>query len=91
MSHTRNTRRKQLRDSQQHLNHLAMLLGDFYEFLGSSPQPADAAVREHFSVLNDRWKRYCTLHKLMNADHLFVLNVREAWRRHSQQSAKKAQ
>lgn len=87
MSYARNKRRRQQRASQPHLTMLATLLGRFYEFLSSSPQPSDGEVREKFTSANDQWKRYCTIHKLMNANHLFVLNVHEAWKRHTEQTA----
>lgn len=83
MSYARNIRRMQRKKDQQHLNVLATLLGNFYEFLSNEPQPSDDEVRATFTSSNDKWKRYCTIHKLMNADHLFVLNVKEAWKRHT--------
>jgi hypothetical protein len=67
----------------QYLNVLATLLGEFYEYLSSQPQPSDDEVRKTFTHQDQRWKRYCKTHKLMNADHLFVLNVKEAWARHT--------
>lgn len=85
MSYARNIRRRQPKDGQKHLNMLATLLGEFYEFLSRKPQPTDDEVRSTFTSSNNKWKRYCKLHELMNADHLFVLNVREAWKRHTQE------
>lgn len=83
MSYARNIRRRQRKEGQQHLNVLATLLGNFYEFLSKQPRPTDEEVREIFTSSNEKWKRYCTIHKLMNMDHLFVLNVQEAWKRHT--------
>lgn len=83
MSYVRNTRRMQRKKDQQHLNVLAILLGGFYEFLSKKPQPTDDEVRKTFITSRNKWERYCTTHKLMNADHLFVLNVKEAWTRHT--------
>lgn len=83
MSYARNIRRRQRREGQAHLNVLATLLGNFYEFLSKQPQPTDEEVRETFISSNEKWKRYCKNHELMNMDHLFVLNVKEAWERHT--------
>lgn len=85
MSYARNLRRRQQREGQPHLMKLANLLGDFYEFLSKSPQPSDEEVRTEFTSSNNKWKMYCNIHNLMNADHLFMLNVQEAWKRHTQQ------
>lgn len=84
MSNARRIRRKQQRESQNHLAVLATLCGDYYEFLSQTPQPADNEVREQFISSNNKWKQYCNIHELMNVDHLFVLNVQEAWKRHTQ-------
>ena len=73
MSYARNIRRRQQREGQPHLMMLGSLLGDFYEFLSKQPSS------------NNKWKKYCEVHKLMNSDHLFVLNVQETWKRHTQQ------
>lgn len=83
MSYARNIRRRQRKEGQAHLNVLATLLGNFYEFLSKQPQPTDKEVRETFTSSNEKWKRYCKNHELMNIDHLFVLNVKEAWKRHT--------
>lgn len=83
MGYARNIRRIKRKESERHSNMLANLLGDFYEFLASKPQPSDEQVREKFKSSNKRWKQYCSFHKLMNADHLFDLNVSEAWKRHT--------
>ena len=83
MLYNRHQRRKIQKASQGHLDKLATLLGNFYEFLGASPQPSDDEVRERFQKANDEWKRYCFTNKLMNATHLFTTNVREAWARHA--------
>ena len=48
-------------------------------------QTTDNEVRSNFISSNNKWKKYCKVHKLMNSDHLFVLNVQEAWKRHTQQ------
>ena len=77
MSYARNIRRRQQREGQPHLMMLGSLLGDFYEFLSKQPQPTDNEVRSNFISSE--------VHKLMNSDHLFVLNVQEAWKRHTQQ------
>lgn len=84
MSNARRIRRKQQIESQSHWTALAALCGDYYEFLAQTPQPADNDVREQFTSSNNKWKQYCKTHELMNVDHLFVLNVREAWKRHTQ-------
>lgn len=89
MSYARNLRRRQQREGQPHLVMLANLLGMFYDFLSKSPQPTNDEVRAEFTSSNNKWKEYCKIHKLMNADHLFVLNVREAWKRHTQQLPQK--
>ena len=83
MSYARNIRRKQRKEGQQHINMLALLLSNFYEFLSGTPKPSDDEVRNMFTSSDNKWKQYCTIHKLMNIDHLFVLNVREAWKRHT--------
>lgn len=83
MSYARSIRRIKRKASERHSNMLATLLGDFYEFLCQKPQPSDEKVREQFTTSNNKWKRYCAFHKLMNADHLFDLNVSEAWKRHT--------
>lgn len=83
MSYARNIRRIKRKESERHSNMLATLLGDFYEFLCRRPQPSDEEVRELFKSQNTKWKQYCSFHKLMNADHLFDLNVSEAWKRHT--------
>lgn len=85
MSYARNIKRRQQREGQPHLMMLGSLLGDFYEFLSKQPQPTDNEVRSNFISSNNKWKKYCKVHKLMNSDHLFVLNVQEAWKRHTQQ------
>lgn len=85
MSYARNIRRRQQREGRPHLMMLGSLLGDFYEFLSKQPQPTDNEVRSNFISSNNKWKKYCEVHKLMNSDHLFVLNVQEAWKRHTQQ------
>ena len=72
MSYARNIRRRQQREGQPHLMMLGSLLGD-------------NEVRSNFISSNNKWKKYCKVHKLMNSDHLFVLNVQEAWKRHTQQ------
>jgi hypothetical protein len=84
MSIARNMRRKHKAEHSQHLAKLANLLGDFYELLSSTPQPSDETIRSTFIKYNDNWQEYCRNHKLMNADHLFVFNVRQAWERHTQ-------
>ncbi len=78
----RQQRRKAQRKSQNHLDKLATLLGNFYDFLSSSPQPSTDEVRSRFQKDNNEWKQYCFTNKLMNANHLFITNVREAWTRH---------
>lgn len=83
MSYARKQRRMQRKKDQQHLNMLATILGNFYEFLSKQPQPSDDEVRDAFISSNDKWKQYCSIHQLMNVDHLFVLNVKEAWTRHT--------
>lgn len=83
MSEARRIRRKQQREGQNHQAMLGALLGDFYEFLSKQPQPTDEEVRATFTSSDNKWKRYCKFHQLMNADHLFVLNVQEAWKRHT--------
>lgn len=85
MSKARRIKRKLQREEQLHLSVLATICGQFYEFLSSSPQPTDKEVRDSFSASNAKWKNYCQIHKLMNIDHLFELNVHEAWKRHSKQ------
>lgn len=91
MSYVRNLRRRQNKKEQQHLNMLALLLGNFYEFLSKTPQPSTEEVREAFVSHNNRWKRYCTIHQLMNIDHMFVLNVQEAWKRHTNHQSQPSQ
>ena len=91
MSYERKIRRMQRKKEQQHLNMLAMLLGNFYEFLSKHPQPSNEELRATFISSDNKWKRYCTIHKLMNADHLFVLNVKEAWKRHTNQHSQSNQ
>lgn len=71
MSYARNIRRRQQREGQPHLMMLGSLLGDFYEFLSKQPQPTDNEVRSNFISSNNKWKKYCEVHKLMNSDHLF--------------------
>lgn len=88
MSYTRNIKRTREKEVKRHLAQLAILLSRYYEFLSSRPQPSDEAVRERFISFDKRWRRYCANHKLMNADHLFVLNVQEAWKRHTRPAAK---
>lgn len=83
MSYARNQRRRQARMQQACTRTLAGLLGDFYEFLAGSPQPTDEEVRNLFITSDQKWRRYCHHHELMNMDNLFVTNVREAWRRHA--------
>lgn len=85
MGYARAQRRRQKREAQPHLAFLATLLGGFYEFLGSSPQPSADEVRERFISTDNRWRKHCAIHKLMNANHLFMLNVQEAWKRHTAQ------
>lgn len=85
MSCTRAEKRRAVKTYQPHLNVLATLLGTFYEFLASVPQPSDNEVREKFTSSDKQWKDYCLSHQLMNANHLFVLNVREAWKKHASQ------
>lgn len=83
MSYARNIRRIKRKEGQQHLNMLATLLGRFYEFLSSKPQPSDEEVRQKFIASDNQWKRYCATNQLMNMDHLFVLNIKEAWKQHT--------
>lgn len=85
MGIARNLRRKQIREGKPYLAYLGNLLGDFYEFLSMSPQPSDEEVRSRFIADDAKWRKYCSIHELMNANHLFALNVREAWNRHSTQ------
>jgi hypothetical protein len=84
MTQQRRIKRRQEQNGQEHLAALASLCGEYYEFLSSTPRPSDNTVREQFTSTNNRWKKYCKIHKLMNVDHLFALNVREAWKRHTQ-------
>lgn len=84
MSIARRIRRKQQREGQNHVAVLGNLLGNYYDFLSKQPQPTDNEVREEFISSNNKWKQYCKIHQLMNMDHLFVLNVQEAWKRHTQ-------
>ena len=83
MSYARRIRRAKRKQKSKHFNTLALLLSNFYEFLSQSPQPSDDEVRIAFINGNTQWKQYCTIHKLMNMNHLFVLNVKEAWKRHT--------
>lgn len=85
MSYARRLRRRQQRKGQPHLITLGHLLGDFYEFLSKFPQPTDEEVRHKFTSSNNKWKQYCQSHQLMNMSYIFVLNVQEAWKRHTQQ------
>lgn len=70
MSYARNIRRRQQREGQPHLMMLGSLLGDFYEFLSKQPQPTDNEVRSNFISSNNKWKKYCKVHKLMNSGSL---------------------
>lgn len=83
MSQARRMRHVQQRQNASHVSNLGVILGDFYEFLSQTPQPSDDKVREFFISCDNKWKQYCKIHKLMNVDHLFKLNVREAWKRHT--------
>lgn len=85
MSYARAEKRRAVKAFEPHLNVLANLLGTFYEFLARTPQPSDNEVREQFASSDKQWKEYCLSHQLMNTNHLFVLNVRKAWERHTQQ------
>ena len=84
MSEARRIRRKHQKEGQNHLAVLGTLCGDYYEFLSKQPQPTNDEVRAEFISSNEKWQHYCKVHQLMNADHLFVLNVQEAWKRHTQ-------
>lgn len=86
MSEARRLRRKQQLQGQPYINKLATLLSSFYDFLSKTPQPSDREVREHFTTNNEEWVKYCESNKLINLNHLFVLNVQEAWKRHSVQN-----
>lgn len=86
MSEARRLRRQQQSQGQPHINKLATLLGDFYDFLSKTPQPSDAEVKECFTKSNNEWVGYCESNKLKNLNHLFVLNVQEAWKRHTVQN-----
>lgn len=86
MSIARRKRREENRSAQQHQVKLALLLGDFYELLSKTPQPTNEEVREAFIASNTEWQDYCYKNKLMNLNHLFVYNVKEAWKRHVQES-----
>lgn len=84
MSKSRNIRRQKQRQQQSCYNVLATLLAEFYDYLGNTtPQPTDDEVRATFKNYNQKWKKYCRDHQLMNIDHLFVLNVGEWWKRHT--------
>lgn len=72
---------KRKRELQPHLNTLVALLQGFFNFLCQRPQPSDMEVRQRFIADNNQWKAYCLSHQLMNADHLFVTNVRKTWER----------
>lgn len=85
MSIARNERRKRQREGENHLTVLAMLIAGFQDFLEKTPQPTDKEVRAEFISRNNKWQKYCSQHKLMNIDHLFIENVRELWKRHSNQ------
>lgn len=87
MSQARRMRRAQQRQNAGYMGNLAAILGDFYEFLSKTPQPTNEEVREYFTTCNNRWEKYCRIHKLMNVDHLFKLNVQEAWKRHTAPAA----
>lgn len=87
MSQARRMRRAQQRQNADHTSNLAVILGDFYDFLSRTPQPTDEEVRTYFVSCDNRWVRYCRVHKLMNVDHLFKLNVQEAWKRHTAPAA----
>lgn len=78
-------KRLQRKQGQRPLERLAVLLSDFYEFLGSKPQPSDWEVRERFQDNDQEWRRYCAIHKLTNLNYLFVLNIKEAWKRNTVQ------
>ena len=89
MSQARQQRRKNDKDKASHMMMLANLLGDFYEFLSKTPQPTTEEVRATFIESNEKWQRYCKFHKLMNVEHMFSLNVREAWNKHNSKPSEK--
>ena len=81
MSDARRNRRKRERTESGHLNKLATLLSEFYEFLSSDVQPSNEEVRSKFIEQKEAWYKYCSSRKLNNqAKDLFVMNVEKTWR-----------
>lgn len=80
MSAFRRSRRKQQTETAKHLAKLSDILGEFYTFLEKKPQPSDEEVRSEFIRQENRWKRYCVVHKLSGqASLMFNREVSEAW------------
>lgn len=82
MGTQRRQRRANERAKMEVTTVLACLLGDFYEFLSKTPKPLDEEVRAEFIQSDKKWRKYCHSNKLINMNHLFAMNVREAWNRH---------
>lgn len=80
MSITRRIKRAQERTTTQHFNAFSSLLMGFYEFLEKDPKPSDDEVRNEFINREQRWKRYCKIHKLTEeASLLFNKEVSISW------------
>lgn len=80
-SNARRQRRAQATATATYLNKLGQLLDEFFKFLDGDPQPPDDAVRKMFIYYENRWKRYCFVHKLTDkATLMFNQEVAVKWR-----------
>ena len=72
----------------RHLTLLLALLTDFYEFLGSTPQPSDEQVRASFIAHDLKWRQHCTKNQLTPAASLlFNKQVSAEWNKRMQREA----
>ena len=70
----------------RHLVFLLSLLTNFYDFLGSTPQPTDEQVRASFVAHELQWRRYCAKNQLNPAASLlFNKQVSAEWNKRMQQ------
>lgn len=81
MSATRRIKRQRQRAITKHLSVLGEMLGKFYTFLESKPQPSDEKVRSEFIRYENDWKQYCRHNQLTRqASLLFNQEVAQSWK-----------
>lgn len=82
--------RRQVRGKKPKRNHiemLAFLLGNFYDYLGQENRPTDEEVRERFKSDEAEWVQFCDTNNLTeDTKKLFNVNVSAMWERRKQKN-----